>query len=322
MTVSDSELPLLYIICPCYNEELVLPGSSEKLKNKLLFLKRAEKISASSKILFVDDGSVDETWQIIRNLHENEPETFSGMSLANNFGQQNALLAGLLTVKDRCDIAVSMDVDLQDDIEAIDMMIEKYSGEGCNIVYGCRNDRISDTFFKRFTAASFYKFMNFMGVKLIFNHSEFRLMDREALEALADFKEVNIFLRGLIPMIGLKQDCIYYKGKKRLAGESKYTFPSLLDLAWQAVTSMSVMPIRCIMWMGIGMALLSVMMFIYALASHFNGIAISGWTSLIISIWFIGGLNLFSISIIGEYIGKIYLEVKNRPRFIIDTYKQ
>ncbi|MBQ7501637.1 glycosyltransferase family 2 protein [bacterium] len=318
--MSESEFPVLYIICPCYNEEPVLPDSSEKLKNKLLFLKGAEKISAASKILFVDDGSKDKTWQIIQNLHENAPEVFSGISLAHNAGQQNALLAGLLAVKDRCDIAVTLDVDLQDDIEAIDMMVDKYSSESCSIVYGCRNDRASDTFFKRFTAESFYRFMNFMGVKLVFNHAEFRLMDRRALKALADFKEVNLFLRGLVPMIGLKQDCVYYERKKRLAGETKYSLSSLLNLAWQAVTSMSVMPIRSIMWIGVGMALLSVMMFIYALVSRINGIAISGWTSLMISIWFIGGLNLFSIGIIGEYIGKIYLEVKHRPRFIIDKY--
>lgn len=318
--MSKSELPVLYIICPCYNEESVLSDSAAKLKNKLLGLIGSERVSADSKILFVNDSSKDKTWQMIQSLHETEPNIFAGISLAHNAGQQNALLAGLHTVIDKCDIAVTMDVDLQDDIEAIDLMIDKYTGEGCDIVYGCRNDRTSDTFFKRFTAEGFYKFMHFMGVKLVFNHAEFRLMDRRALEILTEFEEVNLFLRGTVPMIGLKQDSVFYERKKRLAGESKYPLRAMLNLAWQGITSMSITPIRCIMWMGTGMALLSVLMFIYALISRFNGIAISGWTSLMISVWFIGGLNLFSIGIIGEYVGKIYLETKRRPRFIIDKY--
>lgn len=318
--MSESELPILYIICPCYDEESVLPDSSEKLKAKLTDLIKAKKVSADSKILFVDDGSKDKTWQIIKRLHEAETNFFSGIRLAHNVGQQNAILGGLLAVKDKCDIAVTLDVDLQDDIEAIDSMIDKYRGESCSIVYGCRNDRAADTFFKRFTAEGFYKFMRFMGVDIVFNHAEFRLMDRQAMEALAEFKEVNLFLRGLVPMIGLKHDYVYYERKMRLAGETKYPLSALLNLSWQAVTSMTVTPIRCVMWIGMGMALLSVLMFIYALVSRINGIAISGWTSLMISVWFIGGLNLFSIGVIGEYVGKIYLEVKRRPRYIIDKF--
>lgn len=313
-------LPVLYLVIPCYNEEEILLDSAEKLKAKLQELQKAEKISPKSKVCFVNDGSRDKTWSMIKEISSQEPAVCSGICLAHNQGHQNALTAGLLTVKDICDITVSLDADLQDDINAIDAMVDKYNDEGCNIVYGVRSSRASDTFFKRFTAEMFYKLMSFMGAKIIFNHADFRLMDRRALDIFAQYQEVNLFLRGIVPMIGLKNDCVYYERKERLAGESKYPLSKMLAFAWQGVTSMSTKPIRFISAVGFVIALFSIVILLYSLISHYRGNTIVGWTSIMASVWFIGGLNIFSIGVIGEYIGKIYLESKHRPRFAVSEF--
>lgn len=313
-----NEQPILYMVIPCYNEQEVLMDSAEKLKNKIHDLMGRRKISRRSKICFVNDGSKDKTWALIQELCHKD-DIFSGICLAHNKGHQNAVTAGLLTVRDLCDIAISMDADLQDDIDAIDAMVDKYLG-GCDIVYGVRKSRESDTFFKRFTAQGFYKFMQFMGADLIYNHADFRLMDRRALEAFSDFKEVNLFLRGMIPMIGLNHDCVYYERKERLAGESKYPLKKMIALAWQGITSLTNNPIGYILKLGLGISVVAGCVLIWSLVEHFTGATIAGWTSLIVSLWFLGGLILFSIGIVGEYIGKIYLEVKHRPRFIIQEF--
>ncbi|MDO5296898.1 MAG: glycosyltransferase family 2 protein [bacterium] len=313
-------LPILYLVIPCYNEEEILLDTAQKLKTKLKSLQDAEKISSQSKICFVNDGSRDNTWSMIKDLSLQDPDIYSGICLAHNQGQQNALTAGLLTVKDICDITVSLDADLQDDMDAIDAMVDKYNGEGCNIVYGVRNNRDTDTFFKRFTAELFYKTMSFMGANIIFNHADFRLMDRRALDIFAQYQEVNLFVRGIVPMIGLKNDCVYYKRQERLAGESKYPLSKLLALAWQGITSLSIKPIRFISALGIAIAIFSIVILLYSLISHYRGNTIVGWTSIMASVWFIGGLNIFSIGIIGEYVGKIYLESKHRPRFAVSEF--
>lgn len=313
-----NEQPILYMVIPCYNEQEVLMDSAEKLKDKLQDLMGRRKISRRSKICFVNDGSKDKTWALIQELCHKDG-IFSGICLAHNKGHQNAVTAGLLTIRNLCDIAISMDADLQDDIDAIDTMVDKYLG-GCDIVYGVRRSRESDTFFKRFTAQCFYKFMRFMGADLIYNHADFRLMDRRALEAFSDFKEVNLFLRGMIPMIGLNHDCVYYERKERLAGESKYPLKKMIALAWQGITSLTNNPIGYILKLGLGISVVTGCVLIWSLVEHFKGATIAGWTSLIVSLWFLGGLILFSIGIVGEYIGKIYLEVKHRPRFLIQEF--
>lgn len=310
--------PVLYMVIPCYNEEEIFKDSSSKLRKKLNALIEKGKIDSKSKICFIDDGSRDSTWSLIKHAHKEDP-IFSGIRLAHNQGHQNAVMAGLMTIKDYCDITISMDADLQDDIDAIDQMVDKYL-DGCNIVYGVRNSRETDSFFKRVTAEGYYKFLRWMGVKIIYNHSDFRLMDKKALAAMSEFKEVNLFLRGIVPMIGLKHDCVYYARKERLAGESKYPLKKMLAFAWQGITSLSTEPIKFIAKIGLFISFVSACIFIWAIYRHFMGETILGWTSLMISLWFIGGLVLFSIGIIGEYIGKIYLEVKHRPRFIIDNF--
>lgn len=309
---------ILYMVIPCYNESEVFPDSSEKLKNKLRDLMQEGKISTSSRICFVNDGSADNTWELIREAHEKDP-IFSGICLAHNEGHQNAVMAGLMTVRPYCDIAISMDADLQDDINAIDEMVDKYH-EGCDIVYGVRNSRKSDSFFKRITAEGYYKFLELMGVHIIYNHSDFRLMDTKALDAMSQFKEVNLFLRGIVPMIGLKHDCVYYARKERLAGESKYPLRKMLAFAWQGITSLSTEPIKFIANLGLLISFISFLIFLWAIYRHLAGDTIWGWTSIMLSVWFIGGLVLFSIGIIGEYVGKIYLEVKHRPRYIVSEF--
>lgn len=313
-----ADRPVLYMIIPCYNEEEIFRDSSIKLKDKLVSLIGRGKISSKSKICFIDDGSKDSTWQLIDNAHQKD-SIFSGIRLSHNQGHQNAVMAGLMTVKPYCDITISMDADLQDDIDAIDAMIDKYLS-GCNIVYGVRNSRETDSFFKRITAEGYYKFLKWMGVHIIYNHSDFRLMDTKALAAMSQFREVNLFLRGIVPMIGLRHDCVYYARKERLAGESKYPLKKMLAFAWQGITSLSTEPIKFITKMGISISVVSFCIFIWSLYRYYMDETISGWTSIILSLWFLGGLILFAIGIIGEYIGKIYLEVKNRPRYIVDTF--
>ena len=309
---------ILYLVIPCYNEQEVLPDSEIKLKEKMDSLIQKKKISPQSKVCLVNDGSRDNTWKLIKWLCQ-QNTLFSGICLAHNEGHQNAVLAGLLTVRQYCDIAISMDADLQDDIHTIDRMIEKYDA-GCNIVYGVRNNRASDSFFKRFTAQAFYKFMNLMGAEVIFNHADFRLMDKRALDALSEYNEVNLFLRGMVPMIGLKNDCVYYERKERMAGESKYPLRRMLSLAWQGITSLSSEPIRWIFTVGLFISAISALVLLWSIFVHLTGGTIAGWTSLITSLWFLGGLILLSIGIVGEYIGKIYLEVKHRPRYLIQEF--
>lgn len=308
----------LYLVIPCYNEQEVLHETARQLKEKMESLKSRNMISDKSRIVFVNDGSKDNTWQIIEELHQSD-SIFRGIKLSRNKGHQNALMAGLMTVKNECDAAISLDADLQDDINAIDAMVEKFR-EGCDIVYGVRSARKTDTFFKKFTAESFYKIMEKMGVEVTYNHADYRLMSKRALDALEQFKEVNLFLRGIVPMIGYKTDCVYYERKERFAGESKYPLKKMIAFAMEGITSLSVKPIGMITALGVGIFTISIIMLIYFLVRHFIGQTVEGWTSLAVSVWAIGGLQLLAIGIIGEYIGKIYLETKARPKFIIEKY--
>lgn len=308
----------LYLAIPCYNEEEVLRDSAGKLLNKYNSLMEQGKITADSKIVFIDDGSKDRTWEIIKELHEKNP-VYQGIKLSRNRGHQNALLCGLMTLKDKADAVISIDADLQDDINAFDAMLEKFE-EGCDVVYGVRSKRETDTFFKRFTAEAFYKILNKMGAKVIFNHADFRLMSKRALEAFSQYKETNIFLRGMVPLVGYKSDVVTYERFERLAGESKYPLKKMLALAWEGITSLSIQPIRMITWLGGIIFVISFIMIIYSLISLIAGTAVSGWASTLCSIWALGGLQLLAIGIIGEYIGKIYLETKRRPRFIVEEF--
>lgn len=308
----------LYLVIPCYNEEEVLPETSSQLRNKIQSLIQKGRISPQSRIVFVNDGSKDKTWEIISKLHE-EDKIFQGIKLSRNKGHQNALLCGLMTVKDHCDMTISLDADLQDDINAIDEMVEKYY-EGCDVVYGVRSARDTDTFFKKFTAEGFYKVMKMMGADVVFNHADYRLMSRRALDGLQSFKEVNLFLRGVVPMIGYKSDSVYYERKERFAGESKYPLKKMLAFAWEGITSLSTKPIKMISVLGGIIFIVSIIMLIYSIVRHFMGATEIGWTSTIVSIWAIGGLQLLAIGIIGEYIGKVYLETKERPKFIVEKY--
>ena len=310
--------PVLYLVVPCYNEQEVLSDTAEKLAHKLTQLIDAGKISERSRIAFVNDGSSDSTWEIIRAYTERSA-LFSGINLAHNEGHQNALLAGLMTVLPYADVTISMDADLQDDINAVDAMLEKYAA-GVNIVYGVRANRSSDTFFKRFTAESFYRAMRALGADIVFNHADFRLMDRRALTALAEYPEVNLFLRGIVPMIGLTHGVVYYARKERLAGVSKYPWRHMTSFAWEGVTSLSARPIRLIAQMGMFISFISGLMLIWSIVRHFIGETVVGWTSLVVSLWFLGGLILLSVGVIGEYVAKIYLEVKRRPRYLVQDF--
>ena len=309
---------ILYVVVPCYNEQEVLSETSKRLKEKYNTLIQNGKIDEKSRIVFVNDGSKDNTWNIIKELHRQD-NVFSGINLSRNRGHQNALLAGLMTVKECADVVISMDADLQDDINAIDEMLEKYQA-GSDIVYGVRSKRATDTFFKRFTAESFYKIMNWLGANTVYNHADYRLMSKRALEALSEFKEVNLFLRGMVPMIGYQTDVVYYERSERFAGESKYPLKKMIQFAVEGITSLSTKPIRLIMNLGVFIFLFSFVILIYSLVRHFMGHTVAGWTTIIVSIWAIGGLILLSLGIIGEYIGKIYLESKERPRYIIDEF--
>ena len=306
---------ILYIVVPCYNEEEVLPETARRLKEKMEHLIAAGRISEESRVLFVNDGSRDKTWSMIEGLHLAD-RRFSGVNLTRNRGHQNALLAGLMTAKDRADMVISMDADLQDDIDAVDAMVEQYYA-GCDIVYGVRSSREKDTFFKRFTAEGFYRVMNFLGAETVFNHADYRLMSKRALEGLAQFKEVNLFLRGIVPMIGYTTGTVEYERGERFAGESKYPLKKMLSFAMEGITSLSTKPIRYITVLGFLVFVVSILMLIYSIVRWANGETVIGWASVICSVWAIGGLILLALGVIGEYIGKIYLETKERPRFLI-----
>ena len=306
---------ILYIVVPCYNEEAVLPETSKRLGEKMKSLMAAGKVSEKSKVLFVNDGSRDKTWEIISSLHTADP-LFSGVDLTRNRGHQNALLAGLMTARDRCDMAISMDADLQDDVDAVDRMVEEYYA-GCDIVYGVRSSRKKDTFFKRFTAEGFYRLINWMGAETVFNHADYRLMSRRALEGLSEFREVNLFLRGIVPMIGYLTGTVEYERGERFAGESKYPLKKMISFAMEGITSLSTKPLKMITGLGFFIFLVSIAMLIYSVIRWAMGETIIGWASVICSVWAIGGLILLSLGVIGEYIGKIYMETKSRPRFLI-----
>ena len=308
----------LYIVVPCYKEQEVLPETSKRLKEKVLALRAQGKISDKSRIMFVNDGSSDNTWPIIRQLHEQEPDLFSGVNLSRNRGHQNALLAGLLTAVNYADMIISMDADLQDDINAVDAMVDHYH-EGYEVVYGVRSKRDTDTFFKRFTAEGFYKVMKALGVDIVFNHADYRLMSKRAVEGLAQFSEVNLFLRGIVPQIGYKWTTVTYERAERFAGESKYPLKKMLAFAADGITSFSVKPIRMVFSLGVVVFLVSLVMLLYALVAKLTGHTSAGWTSLMGSIWLIGGIQLLSLGVVGEYVGKIYKETKHRPRFIIES---
>lgn len=315
-------LPRLLIVIPCYNEEKVLPITAPIFENKINVLIANKKISADSRILFVNDGSKDNTWKIIKNLILNN-HIFEGICLSRNRGHQNALLAGLMEVKERADITISIDCDGQDDINAMDQMIEEYLN-GAEIVYGVRSKRDTDTVFKRFTAESFYKVMRWMGADMVYNHADYRLVSTRVLEAFSDFKEVNIFLRGMFPLVGFKSTCVYYERNERAAGESHYSLGKMFALAFDGITSLSVKPIRIITGIGAGISIIAFALIIYVLISFFMGSVIPGWSSSLIVTSFLGGIQLISLGVIGEYIGKIYMETKQRPRYIImeKTYQE
>lgn len=309
---------ILYLVVPCYNEEEVLRDSADKLKNKIKKMTDAGLISAKSRIIFVNDGSMDLTWKIIEELHESDP-VFGGINLTRNRGHQNALLAGLLTVKNDADIVISLDADLQDDIDVFDEMVAA-NEKGYDVVYGVRSSRKKDSFFKRHTAQAFYKFTNKLGGELIYNHADFRLMSRRAIAGLEQFEEVNLFLRGIVPLIGYPSTIVTYERKERLAGESKYPFRKMVSFAIEGITSLSIKPMKYVTGLGVFVFLCSIAMMIYALVSYFTGHVVAGWTSILISVWVIGALILMALGIVGSYIGKIYLETKKRPRYIVEEY--
>ncbi len=308
----------LFLVIPCYKEQEVLPETSARLKRKMQQMIEQNRISPASRVVFVNDGSTDKTWEMIQELHK-EDRLFSGIDLSRNRGHQNALLAGLMTVKDIADVTISMDADLQDDIDAIDQMLDQYFN-GCDIVYGVRSKRQTDTFFKRFTAESFYHLMRWLGADIVFNHADYRLMSQRALQGLSQFKEVNLFLRGLVPLVGYRSGIVTYERHERFAGESKYPLKKMLAFAVEGITALSTRPIRFISQLGVGIFLFSIFMLMYFLLRYFTGNTVTGWASIAVSVWAIGGLQLLAIGVIGEYIGKIYLESKSRPRYIIEQF--
>ena len=308
----------LYVVIPCYNEEEVLEETKRRLKEKISTLIKNKRISKESKVVFVNDGSKDKTWDLICSFHQ-EDRLFEGINLSRNRGHQNALVAGLLTVRDDADIVISMDADLQDDIDAIDEMLDKRK-DGCEIVYGVRSSRKKDSFFKRFTAQAFYRFMSMMGVDVIYNHADYRLTSKRVLNEFANYKEVNLFLRGIFPLVGFKSDIVYYERAERFAGESKYPLKKMLNFAWDGITSFSVKPIRLVLNLGILILILSICMIIYCIIRKFGGKTVEGWTFIVCSLWLLGGVQMLSLGVIGEYIGKIYSETKARPRYIIQEY--
>lgn len=309
---------ILYTVIPCYNEEEALPETARQLGEKYAALIASGAISEESRIAFVNDGSKDRTWELICALHR-ENALFTGINLSRNRGHQNALLAGLMTVRGHADMVISMDADLQDDIGAMDEMIAKYA-DGCDVVYGVRSSRRKDSFFKRFTAEAFYRLMNRLGANTVFNHADYRLLSRRALDGLAEFKEVNLFLRGIVPMIGYRSDTVLYERGERLAGESKYPLKKMLSFAFEGITSLSTKPIRMITALGFLIFFVSIIMLIIFIVQFFMGMTVPGWASVIVSLWAIGGLLMLAVGVVGEYIGKIYLETKERPRFLIAEF--
>lgn len=307
----------LAIVVPCYNEEAVLKIASKALREVLEDLISKEKIAEDSFILFVNDGSRDRTWELIEEEHKEYPDQVYGVKLAGNVGHQYALTAGLITAKDMSDVTVSIDADLQDDVDVIEEMIDKFHA-GCDIVYGVRKERKTDTFFKRTTAQGFYKLMDMMGVKTVYNHADFRLMSKRAVEQFSQYKETNLYLRGMMPLIGYQTDMVYYDRKERVAGESKYPLKKMLALAFNGISSLSIKPISMILGLGVLIIFFCLIAAVYALISYFTGAVVPGWTSLILSIWFLGGVQLLAIGLVGQYIGKIYMEVKQRPRYNIE----
>ena len=307
--------PVLYIIFPCYNEEAGLPLTAPMFLGKLQQLSDSGKISARSRVLFVDDGSKDKTWEIIQGLARQD-ERYTGIRQSRNRGHQNALIAGMMEAKDKCDITITIDCDGQDDITAMDAMVDAYL-DGCQIVYGVRSDRSSDSFFKRFTAESFYKVLRAMGADTVYNHADYRLVSSRALEAFSDFKEVNVYLRGMFPLVGFKSTCVSYERHERMAGETHYPLRKMLALAFEGITSLSVKPLHLITGLGMGIAALSFVGILWSVIVALLGQTVAGWASTTCIICFIGGVQLICLGVLGEYIGKIYLEVKGRPRYII-----
>lgn len=306
---------ILYVVIPCYNEEEVLNETTKRLKEKMNKLISKKIISQESKVMYVNDGSNDKTWELIERIHKNE-ELFTGICLSRNRGHQNALLAGLMTAKKYADVVISMDADLQDDINAIDDMLESYQN-GNEVVYGVRSSRKKDTWFKKTTAKFFYKFMKFMGVDIVFNHADYRLASKRVLDELENYKEVNLFLRGIFPLIGFKSDVVYYERSERFAGKSKYPLKKMLSFAWDGITSFSIKPIRFVLGLGLLMFIISILVLIYCIVIKCIGKAVAGWTFIVCSVWLVSAIQMLAIGLIGEYIGKIYNETKARPKFII-----
>ena len=311
----ESKISTLYVVIPCYNEEEVLEETTKQLKKKMEKLIKDKKISGKSKVMYVNDGSKDNTWSLIKKINEKEA-LFTGITLSRNRGHQNALLAGLMTAKKYADVVISMDAVLQDDINEMDEMIEKYNN-GKDIVYGVRSSRKKDTWFKKTTAQGFYKFMKMMGVDVVYNHADYRLTSKRVLDEFENFKEVNLFLRGMFPLVGYSSDVVYYERNERFAGESKYPLKKMLNFAWDGITSFSVKPIRLVLNLGILIFAISLLVLLYCLIVKLCGKAVTGWTFVVGSIWLVAGIQMLSIGIIGEYIGKIYSETKARPRFIV-----
>ncbi len=314
--------PVLYIVIPCYNEEDVLPITAPLFLDKINELVKLDKIDDKSRVMFVNDGSKDKTWEIIKELAKSD-EHFVGITQSRNRGHQNAVLAGLMEAKELCDITISIDCDGQDDINAMNEMVDAYA-DGCEIVYGVRSKRDTDTFFKRFTAESFYKLLNSMGAEVVYNHADYRLVSSRVLNEFANYKEVNIFLRGMFPLVGFKSTSVYYERNERIAGESHYPLSKMLSLAFDGITSLSIKPIRMITGLGIVVVLIAIILAIYSVVQHLLGNTTPGWSSLIVAVCGLGGIQLVSLGIIGEYIGKTYMETKNRPRYIISerTYDE
>lgn len=313
-------MPTVYLVIPCYNEEAVLPETVKRLEEKLNAMIKAGRADRDSRMLLVDDGSRDKTWELISHFSDEKP-LVSGIKLAHNRGHQNALLAGLMTAREYADCAISLDADLQDDVDVIDQFVDKFM-EGCDVVYGVRNKRETDTFFKRATAQGFYKFMKVLGVDIVYNHADYRLMSRRALDALSEYRETNLFLRGIVPLIGYRHDYVYYDRHERFAGESKYPLKKMISFALDGITSFSVKPLKLISNLGILVSCLSVLGLLYALISYFAGTAVSGWTAIVCSIWLLGGLQLLCLGVVGGYVGKLYSEVKARPRYRIEEFKK
>lgn len=310
--------PTVYFVIPCYNEEEVLEETVKRLTAKFDAMQAQGLANEKSRMLLVNDGSKDRTWEIITRLHK-ENHYVEGVKLAHNRGHQNALLCGLMTAMPLCDCAISLDADLQDDVDALDKFVQKYL-EGCDVVYGVRNKRDTDTWFKRTTAEGYYKVLRLLGVDVVFNHADYRLMSRRALEGLAEYKEVNLFLRGMVPLIGYKSDYVYYDRHERFAGESKYPLKKMVALALDGISSFSVKPLKLISNFGVIVSILSVFGLLYALISYFAGWAVSGWTAIVCSIWLLGGLQMLCLGVVGGYVGKIYSEVKARPRYRVEQF--